>query len=223
MEVISTTAVASHFRDVINCSMCNETLCNNLRRDDTENIPQPGFVGHNYADNRILFVGINPKFDPTEVRATKDRQYTGALRTLAATREAGAYQALYREQMSFMPNWPVFRNIPLTECGLNLEDIAYTNAVSCRTSGDKDPSKIVRSNCSSLFKRTLELLDPRVVVFVGVKAESWVSHIVESHGIPYATVNRARHMNKQQRSENRFQVAEVVRKALGTSAGGLWD
>ena len=54
----------SLFANVIACKTCDLVSCPRLLRYEQENVPQPGFVGENYGQSRVMLVGQNPAVDP---------------------------------------------------------------------------------------------------------------------------------------------------------------
>lgn len=55
----------------------------------------------------------------------------------------------------------------LGEIGLRREDVYITNVVRCRPPGNRDPLPDEIEACTPFLMRTLELVDPRVVVTLG--------------------------------------------------------
>jgi hypothetical protein len=48
------------FAKIIACELCTFEDNPNLLRDSGENVPQPGFVGDNFAQSRVMLIGLNP-------------------------------------------------------------------------------------------------------------------------------------------------------------------
>jgi hypothetical protein len=119
-----------------------------LLRDEGENIPQPGYVGIRYWTKRVLLVGQNPAVPP-EPLAAEDRPYTNALRTVRNAPTPESYDQLHSILRDFIPRWPVHGSyFPLTECGLDLDEIAYCNLVRCRTVSNRTPPAQVATACT---------------------------------------------------------------------------
>ncbi len=193
MKVIATDSVIQHFNEVIDCTKCDQWTSKKLLRDTAENIPQPGWVGRNYAERRVLLVGQNPSLPPTHMQA-RDGIYTAALRQLNDTGSDEDYQRLHQVLKQFVPEWPVQRNyFPLAESGLGLEDIAYCNIVRCRTVGNAAPSNALVQNCLSHFDSFVKTLEPSVVVFIGKWAHDRAAERLGD--IPYAFMNRMRSLS----------------------------
>jgi hypothetical protein len=126
------------------------------------------------------------------------------------------FQHVQRLLDVFIPKWPVHGNyFPLAECALSLEDIAYFNAVRCRTLGNAPPAPKLAENCKPHLARWLELLAPQVVVFIGKWAAEQGGDQVRRCGIPFAYMNRQRSLSTAGRAENRNEVIALVRSRDG--------
>jgi hypothetical protein len=144
---MSTSDWPTEFARVISCAVCSCETDTNLLRDADENVPQPGYIGRNYWQRRVLLVGQNPGTPKT--LADPDRRYTCTLRQMRDAPNAATYEKLQTELQCFMRQWPVFRrHFPLSEAGLTLDDVAYFNVVRCRTKGDAKPGSKMVSNCN---------------------------------------------------------------------------
>lgn len=203
------------FARVVACERCSTSDHRSLLRDHVENVPQPGWVGSNYARTRVLLVGQNP--GTPKSLAANDFEYTRALRDLRDNTSEQQYQELVCVLRDFIPQWPVHGNyFPLSESGLTLEDIAYCNIVRCRTVADSAPGSALVSNClSEHFSRWLDLLQPIAVVFIGKWASERGGPVVAVAGIPYQFMNRQRSLSSAERVENRNAVVQFVRAKSG--------
>ena len=61
----------------------------------------------------------------------------------------------------------------LEEAGLSRSEAAVLNVVKCRPPGNRTPKSIEVARCSGWLRRQLELLDPPVVVALGLSAAKW--------------------------------------------------
>lgn len=61
----------------------------------------------------------------------------------------------------------------LAEAGLDRADGAVLNVVKCRPPGNRTPRAPEVARCSGWLRRQLELLDPPVVVALGLSAAKW--------------------------------------------------
>lgn len=208
--------LASEFARVIGCQLCTTREFAMLLRDGMENLPQPGYVGPCYGESRLLLVGQNPgKRFPR--LAQQDRQYMKALRSVRDQPSAVTYDDLMQILRVFIRDWPIHGSyFPLAECGLELEQIAYCNIVRCRTDHNKQPGvKITRTCMTVHFERWLNLLRPRVVVFIGKWAFDQGARVVESRRTPTAFIDRQRSLSLAERKANRAKVVSLVREAMG--------
>jgi uracil-DNA glycosylase family 4 len=61
----------------------------------------------------------------------------------------------------------------LAEAGLSRAEAAVLNVVKCRPPGNRTPKAAEVARCSGWLRRQLELLDPPVVVALGLSAAKW--------------------------------------------------
>lgn len=61
----------------------------------------------------------------------------------------------------------------LGEAGLDRADAAVLNVVKCRPPGNRTPRRSEVQRCSGWLRRQLELLDPPVVVALGLSSATW--------------------------------------------------
>lgn len=203
------------FANIVSCEKCTGATSQKLLRDDLENVPQPGFIGSNYKQKRVVLAGQNPGISPPRFTA-RDAVYTAALRVLRAEPNAETMKGMNHILSKLIPDWPVHGNyFPLSECGLTLNDIAYFNVVRCRTQGNSAPGKYVINNCLHHFKHWIDILQPQVVVFIGKWAFDKAGHIPSQLGIPCDFMNRERSLNSTERIENRNRVVAMVRNVTG--------
>lgn len=203
------------FAKVIRCDHCLRLGFSKLLRDDTFNLPWPGYIGSNYESTRVLLVGQNPGTSPDRF-SVQDREFADAQVALRDNVNARAYGKVKSILDRIMPTWPIVDNyFPLSECGLSLDDIANINVVRCRTVENATPStKIARACVDKHFVQWLDWLRPSVVVCIGKWAHDNVGHLLQERGIPHAFVNRRRSLSSAERQSNRQQVVALVRKII---------
>ncbi len=110
------------------------------------------------------------------------------------------------------------RHFPLCRLGLELDDIAYLNVVRCRTSKNALPGQGLVSICiDAHLKRWLELLEPRVVIFLGTWAFKRAAHIVRELNIPCGYIDRNRSLDSAALDKNRRRVIALVRRVIGNA------
>jgi hypothetical protein len=107
------------------------------------------------------------------------------------------------------------RYFPLAECSVALADIAYCNAVRCRTVGNAKPSRRLAEYCvTTHFRRWLKLLEPRAVVFIGKWAHDKCHALTDELGIQSDYMNRQRSLSSTEREQNRRAVVFMVKAAI---------
>lgn len=214
------------FAKVIACSQCSIHTCKNLLRDSEENIPQPGFVGRDYDTKRVLMVGQNPAITKSDAALASDRPYTAELRKLRDFTTEKNLRSLLKVARGFMPGWRVHQDyFPLKECGLTLDQLAYTNIVRCRTARfnpkkkkleDTPPNRCVAEQCTTLhFTQWVDLLKPSVIIFLGKYAYDYGKSAATERKIPFDFLDRERSRSSCLRNADRARVAKLVRKIVG--------
>ena len=137
------------FAKVISCDYCSRQGFPKLLRDDTFNLPQPGYIGSNYKNTGVLLVGQNPGVSPDRF-SVQDRKFADAQIAVRDSANAASYGGMKNVLDGIMPTWPVVtKHFPLAECGLQLDDIAYVNVVRCRTHNNGTPGTKIIQACVS--------------------------------------------------------------------------
>ncbi len=79
--------------------------------------------------------------------------------------------------------------------GLGRRDVFVTNALLCNptddTGNNRPPSQINLRNCTTLLRRQIEVIDPKIVVTLGTKALQATS-MIEEHGLTVAASVRTK-------------------------------
>ncbi len=83
----------------------------------------------------------------------------------------------------------------LGEAGLDRAEAAVLNVVKCRPPGNRTPKAPEVARCSGWLRRQLELLDPPVVVALGLSSAKWFlgprTVLAEARGRPHDVGGRA--------------------------------
>jgi uracil-DNA glycosylase family 4 len=83
----------------------------------------------------------------------------------------------------------------LAEAGLDRSEAAVLNVVKCRPPGNRTPRSVEVARCSGWLRRQLELLDPPVVVALGLSASKWFlgprTVLAQVRGRPHVLDGRA--------------------------------
>jgi DNA polymerase len=86
-------------------------------------------------------------------------------------------------------------DVLLAEAGLARSEAAVLNIVKCRPPGNRTPKAPEVARCSGWLRRQLELLDPPVVVALGLSAAKWFlgprTVLGEVRGRPHAWEGRS--------------------------------
>lgn len=209
---LSLEKIIAGFSNVVGCERCS---LNDVHRDTFFNLPQPGFIGKNYAKHRLVLIGQNPGASP-ERFADKDKLYADLLLKLRKEQSSAAYSTLYAFLLDFMEKWQVTKYFPIDECNLGLEDIAYFNLVRCRTRNNAAPSRNVTQSCMQHSLNWIEMLSPRVVVCIGKHSYDRISYELEKRGIPCCFTNRIRSLDNSARQIDRNNAATFVNNILGS-------
>lgn len=215
----------AEFARVVNCSRCTTLTGRNLLRDALENIPQPGFIGANFERKRVLLVGPNPAITKSAQSLAADQPYTAMLRQLRDAPTEANFRLLLTVTRDFMPTWRVHQDyFPLRECGLELDDLAYMNVVRCRTArvnrstgklDDTPPNRRVVEMCvAEHFARWVDLLNPRIILFIGKYARDYGSAVALERQIPFDYLNRERSRTSELRASDLDRVARLLRRIV---------
>jgi DNA polymerase len=83
----------------------------------------------------------------------------------------------------------------LAEAGLDRAECAVLNVVKCRPPGNRTPKAAEVARCGGWLRRQLELLDPPVVVALGLSAAKWFlgprTVLAQVRGVPHELDGRA--------------------------------
>jgi hypothetical protein len=204
----------AEFARVISCIACTSHTSTKLLRDSHLNLPQPGFIGQRYAQTGLVLAGQNPGVSPLRF-ASQDAEYMRALQKLQDKPTPQIMSELTQGLHAYVPKWPIHgKYFPLEECGLELDDIAYFNVVRCRTVDNSRPGKGVIVNCLEHFERWVDLLHPKLLIFLGKWADDVAGQIPAQRGIQYAFINRDRSLNKKELAQDRESIVELVKQVL---------
>lgn len=205
---------ADDFARVIRCTLCTTATDAALARTERD-VPQPGFVGVNYAAHRVLLVGQNPGQPKTS--RLRDEPYMEALRELGRTPSPATHAHYATTVRAYAEHWPITRaHFPLARCGLTLDDIAYCNIVRCRTVADAAPGPRVMGTCVvTHFEHWLGRLAPRLVVFIGRWAADRGAAACVRNDIEFVWLSRQRNLPTEAREAGIADVVGAVRRAAG--------
>jgi uracil-DNA glycosylase len=203
--------------DVVRCTACAACGVSSLLRDDHFDVPQPGYVGESYSKGGVMFIGQNPGTSPERSRED-DTKHAEILLALSHDPSVERFVALRSFLEAFMRTWAITqRYLPLGRFGLELEEIAYVNVARCRTKKNAAPSPRMAERCMTLhLERWLDVLQPRVVVFLGKWAHDAAAVVVERRGITFGFINRDRSLPGAERERNLSTIAALLGDRTGS-------
>jgi uracil-DNA glycosylase len=190
------------FTDVLGCVRCP---INSIKRDQKYNIPQPGWVGRNYAG--IMFVGQNPgegRTPPTE----PDRIYLDALREVKDIESLNSMHDRLKEATESFVYYKSFH------FNTDIENVAYINAVRCRTTGNAAPHKDVQQKCRRHFLSWVNCLKPKAVIYLGLFAEKATGDLLKRLDIEYQAISRQRSLSSDVRAKQHQAAVELIDSVL---------
>jgi hypothetical protein len=179
-EPLDMAAVRWRFTKIVKCNRI--TSCRAAFPSLSHNYgPHPGFVGRNYSNCRVVLLAQNPGHASQSSHGPGEVKMYKLWRAAARSRCTKEFDEVMRHIAEYMTTWPVFQRLKLTQrFGLGLEDVAYFNALKCKTTRNKKPSKALYRECA---KQTtvpqMEVLAPRFVLCLGKDIyNSTLSHIL---------------------------------------------
>jgi uracil-DNA glycosylase len=214
---LTDSRLAIEFSQIVACESCTSRQFPNLQRDYLENVPQPGYIGMKYSETGVMLAGQNPGVCP-ERFARADARYTAALRKLRDRPCAENFQELRLILDDFVPTWPIHgTHFPLRESNLSLDQIAYCNVIRCRTRDNSKPSELMAKICiETHFEHWLDMLNPKIVVFLGKWAHDQALSMLVRKRIPTGFINRMRSLNSAQRAANRREIVDLILRETGS-------
>jgi hypothetical protein len=206
--------IAEEFSNVINCKLCPETT--GALRDGEENIPQPGFIGKQYFDYRILFIEKNP--GPNQKKRKDfniEIQFNKRLHELANSpnKELLFSSDIFNAYEKYLVKGKGRnKDIPqiFDTLKIDLDCIAHFNEARCRTKENKYYlPEGMRSNCETHFRSFIKLLKPKVVIFIGKGVSNKCKKIIEEYNILNDFLDR--NQNPKKRGKNVYRILNLIK------------
>jgi hypothetical protein len=217
MDNIFAQEITKEFCQVIKCDKCSQENIRNLLRDDKKNVPQPGFVGEYYDTTRILFIERNPGHPKN---LTIEDKYNKGLRQLVNSTEKllffnGIYKPIYKSFENYLINGQKkeIKKI-IDSLGIDLGHIAHFNKARCRTKDCKTPTDKMFENCEDHLRNFIDLLEPKVVIFIGKEVSDKTRGIIDKYKIPNNFLNRCRSLNLEERDKNVDDIILFISKII---------
>ncbi len=209
------------FWQVASCKRCSTEDHPGLLRDALTNLPQPGYIGSNYREAKVLLVGKNPDRGFTDP-STEDRDYIEVLLAMRDRPSDQAYANFKSVSEIYMPKWEYVRAFPFGLSGLRLNDVAFINMVRCRSNRpdarDHHSPQVIKNCITAHFERWLNWLEPNVVISIGKGVHDRISNLLIERNILHRFIKRSKMSETEQRTEER-EVSTFVRQTVG---GSLW-
>ena len=190
------------FTDVLRCERCPVSA---VKRDPKYNIPQPGWVGRDYAG--VMFVGQNPGEGNTPP-TRPDQTYLDALRKVS---DIQTLNFMHDQLKAATDTFVYYRSFHFDT---NIEQVAYINAVRCRTRGNAAPDETVRQQCRKHFLSWVRCLQPSAVVYLGLYAERATGDLLNRLGIEYRSISRQRSLPAEQRKSQHEAAVQLIESVL---------
>jgi uracil-DNA glycosylase len=131
--------------------------------EECQGLPLPGYVGKNYLERRILFVGKNPG---QSGKRHRDGYWAGE-HHYDRSMSINCLREHYFEGLKRCPVGKFMEEL-LRNNSLTLrDDIAYTNIVKCATRNNRSPGAPLVRFWLPYLKKELDLLRPKLVVCLG--------------------------------------------------------
>lgn len=197
------------FTEVTACERCpancEEKEANCVKRDRNYNIPQPAWLGREYAG--LVFVGQNPGEGSTPP-TSDDAGYLDALRVVS---DKGSLDLMHDTLKEATESFVYYRSFHFD---VNIEKVAYINAVRCRTVGNAAPGEKVARNCRVHFLNWIRKLSPKGVVYLGVYAKEATSDILDRFGVQHVTISRQRNLKSELREKQMARALQFIEVIL---------
>jgi hypothetical protein len=158
--------------------------------------PQFGYVGSNYAERRILLLGINPGNGLRNGRNDGDAAVMPALYEFCAHPTIANFiraQRKYEEVCSAWRLWGTECQALLADSGLRSSDVAFTNALPYRTGSVAAFPRAVAENAAKHYVASyITELKPKIIVSLGKRASEILSYAGGAVTAEEVVWNRAR-------------------------------
>jgi hypothetical protein len=181
-------------------------------------LPQFGYVGAQFTSTRVLLLGINPGNGHGDVESEGDKVMMPKLRAFTRTPGPLAFVATQSTYRSVCEKWPVWGrhcSVLLTQLGLSIDQIAYSNCLPWRTESQSMFANSVAERAATLYVTPLlQELQPSVVVAVGKRAAEIIK-LTRMALPPVVTWNRAQALTVAVAREREEAAAELKRLLSG--------
>jgi hypothetical protein len=144
-----------------------------LKRNPTDRLPQPGYIGGRYRARGLVFVSMNPGGGPQAGQNAADKCQYHALEQLRDVDEASvriSFDKLTGVLADIMPGWDIYQNIVvpvLKGLELDFSQVAYVNLLKWRTKPKVSLARLYTLSWDHHTREQLDLLAPSHVIALG--------------------------------------------------------
>jgi hypothetical protein len=154
-----------------------------------------------------MFVGQNPGEGKTPP-AEPDRQH---LDSLSALQDSKSLNEMHDRLKAATDTFAYYNSFHFD---VDIERVAYINAVRCRTIANASPRKSVIENCRQHFAERVERLEPKGVVYLGLFAERATADVLDRKGIRHISISRQRSLSGEKRREQDINARRFIAEIL---------
>ncbi len=214
---MSSRQMLKEFIDVISCDKCRQENITSILNDDDMNIPQPGFIGKNFWQKRILFIDRNPGPPPVKngLYSSREVNYMKCLRDIGKRKETDTSHGSIRNVFqNYFTKHHIYKEV-FQRTNLTLDDVAIFNVVRCRSFENRQPPKKAFRNCIEMhFGKWIKMLSPTLIVSFGKAPYDQIQSETKRYKIQTKFINRERSLNKAQRQSEIDNVVIFIQQAL---------
>jgi uracil-DNA glycosylase len=153
-----------YFLNVSRCTYCKGTPS---VLSDSQNLPQAGFIGKQYAKSKILLIGQNPGISSNvEKFRQQNIEHSALISHLNERADVASYEALAEALKGYLREWPIKKKY--FPAAMEMDNLAFINLVRCRTQNNKAPGERTVTTCiDAHLIKWIEWLKPNAIVFLG--------------------------------------------------------
>lgn len=167
---------------------------------DVDRLPHPGFVGRNYRQGGILFLGMNPGNGTAVMDPGQEPHYEGLRKLRNATAEGRlkAFEALMAYDESWYPSIRIMDVVVgpvLRGTGHGFDAVAFMNVLKWRTQGSSELAPLYRASMAAHTLEQMAGLKPGLIVLLGVgvsKVLQGIPDFERAYGDRCVTIPRTR-------------------------------
>ena len=201
---------AKLYKKILSCPSAKE--CDKKAGGHRCGLIDPGYLGPKYKKGGILVVGLNPGCPKEKKNSLAELSFKKIMEML-------------KEKMKGWEIWKNMNKVGLEPLFNRIPEIAYTNLVKCawyEKDGKKNKTNLpddIFKSCKDYLKKQVDILDPKVVIFLGKKTFDKAQELYKSDEsmqkyLKYYIYHPSRMVNykkKNTKGKAEKQVKEVLR------------